>query len=526
MPIPILLGALAALGVGGALGAAQGMGQRRHEEESTMRKVMAEAAMSGTKLPADVIGKYFSKDAVPAFMMLAEAQQHNKQQAMQAFQGFGGGENVSSPTQLTQPPAPSEMTPGDTGAPEWALPGPTASPSTATPNVAAFIPQAVRPSAGGSMSLDMGGGLKGTKTLPGVSEAEAARVNMETQLQPGKMTEQQQTIAKGKREEEAYLTKTVKEKRQEAAASKVRDLLTQAAEVPDAKGKAKLYEQAFATALGEQLPVAKDIQDQLGRLTGKVGERLDLTKPDVAEYVKSTGTNPLTQQPATAQEMREANAFMKERTTRQQDQARIIAGANAAIQTLEAPKRLAVSGSIKTLIKEGDAVAKTKQTADQINTALSIIEKNIDAFPTVPILGPAAAMTAEYFQTERGRKIKDIAQALQTLQTLEARRIAGEVGRIPNQVEQQWRAVNPDPRRVTRATAQSLIKNSRELMKPLGKTLAETINKNAKAARGVGVPDNIVESFTKGDLDVLKSAFGSGLESGALPPSLSLEDLK
>lgn len=526
MPVPAILGILAGLAAGIGTGVAQKKAQDTENERQLSVAALSQLVQVGAPVPQALVkATKLSPEVIQALSFAGQAAREHKQANFdRALKMFNAGGTVSQPQAdsavLTPPPSPAEMVRGDITDDTQVLQAPLA--GTAVPQA----PPAVRPSPGRSMAFDLGEGVKGTLTQPGTSEADAARVNMEAARQPGALTLQEQQVAKGRREEEAYLTKTAKERKQEMAAAKVRDLLTQAAEVPDAKGKVKFYEQAFAVALGEQLPVAKDIQDQLGRLTGRVDTRLDLSKPDVAEFVASNGVNPTTGEPVTPAERKQAQGFVEAQTQRKLDQAKAVAQASAAIQTVEAPKRLAVSGSIKTLIKEGDNVAKVKQTADQINAALGIIEKNIDAFPTVPIVGSLRAMSAEFFQTERGRKIKDIAQALQTLQTLEARRIAGEVGRIPNQVEQQWRAVNPDPRRVTKATAQSLIANSRKLMQPLGRTIASTVEKNAKAARGVGVPDTIVSAFTKGDLDVLRSAFGEGLQSGSLPPALSLEDLK
>lgn len=137
MPIPILLGALAALGVGGALGAAQGMGQRKLDEQKFMREMIATTSLQGVKWPEAMIAKHVGKDAVPAFMMLPEAVQAMQKQRFSQFRQLQEGDagpqspqagppqsgtpsiaafmpQSSGGAALTQPPPPpSEMSPGD-----------------------------------------------------------------------------------------------------------------------------------------------------------------------------------------------------------------------------------------------------------------------------------------------------------------------------------------------------------------------------------------------------------------------------
>lgn len=582
MPVPFLLGALAALGVGGALGAARGAGVQKQQEAETMRGLLVQAAMSGTDLPPDVLGQYFSKNAVPAFKLMAQAVQARNQQRDAALLGTDAGA-VAPPaadpwrTQGMPPPAapggqPDALTnvePGGAkaplalfGFPTTVPPGQATNPnqlekpadradiSGARSRFSPFVPsdvgQMVSPEGTPMPTPVPGADIAGrAAAAPAAAEPEATRLpgvtveaprpvrprptisgTTSTGLQVTRQGISPEQAAKMEQEKITEHRKTKLEERQQAAQGEVGTLLEQAAQAPDLAGKLPLFEQALAKATGAGLPVATTLSDQIKELRDKIsGKALNLSDPNTAEYIATTGKNPHTNQPIDPAIRRQAQGFVKQQTDRKLAQAQAQAQVLANIQTKALPERAAITGSIKTLVKEGDNITKSKAATDQIQGALATIEKNLDVFPA-NILGKPMALTAEFLQTARGRRMLQVQQAIALLQSLEPRKLAGEQGRIANQIEQRWKEVLPDPTKVTRATAQALLESSRQRLNDLTKANMSTVQRNALAARRAGVPDPLVRAFTEGDLDVLKSTLGEGLESGAMPTTIDLEDLK
>jgi hypothetical protein len=348
---------------------------------------------------------------------------------------------------------------------------------------------------------------------------------MEGAQLPGKLTLQQQQIEAGRTTAAKAKREEALDKQQVEARGRVQTLLEQAAGATDLKTKLPLFERAMAVATGAGLPVATTLSTQIDNMRDKVQGRLDMSKPDVAEFVKSTGINPVTQEAATPEQRRQATQAVAEREgrirERQEGVARILAG----IQTKAMPERLAIAGAMRTLTQEGKSVAAFTTKAEQIRGAIKKIKDNLDVFPATP-LGTPQAYAAYYAQTERGRKMREVMQAVTQLQSLEPRAMAGEVGRIANQIEMQWREVLTDPRRVTRKTAAQLLQSTRERLADMARANKMVVDRNAQAAKGVGIPGNLIEAFRKGDVGMLELVTGGGLESGALPPALNLEDLK
>lgn len=533
MPLPVILGALAALAAGTGLGTMQRKEAEKQRALETGRDVFLKALLSGTDVPDSILAQYFGKDQVPNFKMLGESIRVGQRAEREQFLNPGAGSGAN----LTPATPPDQMAPGDptmaTSAPSWHPPllMPSASAEPAATAVPAPITPTVRPQPGRTLKQ---GNL--SFTIPPTSEADVARLGMESERlgmerakQPGEMTLQRQKIAEGELGIAEKKTKATLVEREQAARDEAAGLLRSAAELPDTdlRGRLKLMEQAYSASIKGKLAEAESISAQIKDLRERItGKALDLKDPNTAEYIMTTGKNPQTNEPVDEGIRRQATSFVKAQTERKQEQARVQAQTIASIQSAEYPKRLAIGGSIKTLVKEGENVSKVRNTADRIQGALKVIEQNMDAFPTVPVIGQAAAMTEAFLQTERGQKIKQIQQAITLLQSIEARQLAGEQGRIANQIEQQWRNVQADPTRVTKATAQKLMQTSRQLTADLLKTNVSTVQKNAKAARGAGVPSNLVDAFAQGDLDVLRSTLGEGLTSGAIPTTITIEDLK
>jgi len=556
MPIPFILGALASLAVGGGLGALQRQQQQATAERETMQKILLDSVMKGTALPTEAVNKYFSKDMGPALNMLAESNRIRQQDELSAAQRFMADEPAQSTSGVNgvPMPQPGPQAPGDPFAASLvarsgaAQPpqAPMAVPETEAPTTTVPPLPSVRDSKSASVKLGNTtlSRQQGAVTPMDVESMRQGRERLGLEqgrfgIEQGRFGLEQERLGIDKsreaRETEARAEASVKSVREQVlftqeqdARQRIQSLMEQSAAEGDPAKKLQLQEQALAVATGGGL---KEIVSTLGSHITKqreltTGKQVNLADPETARYIATTGNNPMTNQPVDPKTRRDAGAAVAARETALKDRAATIAGNLAAIQSTELPKRAAMTGSIKTLVKEGDNIAKVKNTADRIQAALKSIEENMDAFPSTAVLGTLVAQAARFMQTERGRKIAKIQQNITLLQSIEARQLAGEQGRIANQIEQQWRDVQADPTKVTGKMARDLITNSRRLTADLLRTNAATVQKNAAAARGVGVPPQIVEAFTKGDLDVLKSTLGEGLGNGALPAVIGVEDLK
>lgn len=529
MPIRILLGALAAMGVGGALGTAQGLGQRRHEEDNIMRKIMSEAAMSGAKIPPDVISKYFSKDAIPAFNMLAETRQAQQQQDRKTFENFGGGSFGSGGSVLTQPPSPSEMVPGDNAAPEWALPGPV----PPTPNVAAFMPQTIRPSPGGSMSYESPGGLKMSKTVPGTSEAEAARVGMEAdrlradqQKRPGELTLQEQAITEGKQKIAKSSTEAEKVTLERDARVEASGLISKAAESSDPREQLKLLTLAHAAAIKGGLHQTEGIVSQINNIREKLeGKKIDPKNPDTAEWIATNKTNPHTGDPVSEKEFREAKAFTGAQTKRKADQVVLSATTLAKVQTDAIPQKVLFTNTLNNLTHQSDTFGKFRIGVSQIRDALNKVEADISALPKTAADIPAAQL-ASLFQTPRGAVLRELGQIRVLLQGREPRLVAGEVGRIPYQLEQQWGAVSVGNLTLTQRTTRTLLASTRDRLNDMERAYVKELHTRARQAANIGIPKGLLDAYVKGETDTLRMTLENGVNQGILPPVLQIGDFK
>lgn len=529
MPIPVILGALAALAAGTGLGVFKQKEAEKSRAQEYGQKVFLDELLAGKSVPDSILTQYFPKDIMPSLKMMGEARRFERENRFNAgMKMVGGGGGAEAPTDAapqTGAPTPAWMPPmlqQGAGAPA----GPTSivpsmlSPVRAEPGVSFKVDEGLTLNKPATSAADVARlGFEGQRV-----GMESERLGMERAKQPGEMTLQGQKIEEGALKIGETKTKAKLAEREDAARAEAAGFLQQAAETPDLRGKLALFEKAYAVGVKGNLKDAEHINSRIKELEGRIsGKTLDLKDPNTAEYIATTGKNPQTNEPVDSAMQRQASAFVKAQTYRKLDQARQQAQTLAAITSAEAPKRMAIGGAIKTLVKEGENVAKVKTASDQIEEALAFIEKNIDVFPKTPV-GSLTAWLAAQAQTERGQRAKAVEQRFNVLQSLEARRIAGEQGRIANQIEQQWRKTIGSTVGTTQDTMRQIIKSSRELKNAMIKGNASVVTKNASAARGVGVPDNIIKSFSQGNLDVLRSTFGEGLSTGAIPPTLDMGD--
>lgn len=115
MPLPAILGMLAALGVGGGLGALQGAGAKKQQETDLMRKILLDTVMKGTRIPEEAVGKYFSKDMGPSLHMLAESNRIRRQEDFNFVRSLNGDEGGPPPNggpNLVQNTPQGPMVPG------------------------------------------------------------------------------------------------------------------------------------------------------------------------------------------------------------------------------------------------------------------------------------------------------------------------------------------------------------------------------------------------------------------------------
>jgi len=577
-PVGFLLEALAALSLGGAAGTAQAKARQSAQQQQLWQTTLQHLIQSGMPVPNDLMklaGMDPKSAQVANFLSNAvrQRQEQIRELGLKQMQDEPAG-GPALPPAMTSPgaaptPAPPQATPPAAPVPpgqelplglgvpvlqpgqrtpesEGASEGPQGvlghtigqfpnvpqevPPATQTQAVPPVGPQAqlapppprttIRPTPGRSFKDPLTGV---TFTKPGVSQADVERLGNEQERLQNERQRLADEQARTQMQREEHAQKRIDVQRKQDGEVLVRSLLEQAAAAPDAKSKLPLFERAYAVAAGTGLSSAGTIGTELGRLQAGAGP-LNLKDPNTAEWVAENGTHPVTGEPVTPVQQKQAKAFVGAQKERKLEQATAVAQSLADIQTKQAPIRMAVAGGIKTLIKEGDNVNKTKNVADRINGALKTIEDNLDVFPAT-VVGRPLAYGAEFFQTERGRRMLQVKQALTVLQSLEPRQLAGEQGRIANQIEQQWRAVQPDPTKVTRKTAQALIASAKDRVRDLARANIGVVQRNAKAARSAGVPESMVKAFTEGDIDVLTSVMGEGLQTGTLPPILDMGDL-
>lgn len=190
MPIPVILGALAALATGAGLGKLQQMERDKVQEKTFMRETLLKSLMSGADVPEALLTTHFDKTMAPALRMLGEATRVNQTRQLDAAKGFlgnsegegfpGGTSPQSAAPQQLSGPAPEPAAPAQSWHPPMLQPAPSAAPASPVEmpaigdlalRVAPKSP-AMRPLP--STSIDVGG-LK--ISTPGMSREAAANAN-------------------------------------------------------------------------------------------------------------------------------------------------------------------------------------------------------------------------------------------------------------------------------------------------------------------------------------------------------------
>jgi len=538
--VGFLLEALAALGVGAAGGAAKAKAQETAQQQKLAGDAVMALIQGGQDVPealgkAAFGGQY--KEIGPQLQMLTQGARQRKQaqqdQTMELFKQFVGGGQPGGAPATAQAPGPSAAVQSLIAPQAETAPGPPALPggiSAAPPALAPRQVPQLQPTRSATLSVTPGEAsrMSVTATMPSGADQfklqldaeraarEAAKFPLEYKKGITELQHTQQTMehekAKGEREK-------VLQQREDAGRSQVQTLMEQSAASQDPEQKRTLFERAAAVAAGAGL---KDVETLLKAHTAPPKpEKLDLSKPGVTETVAATGMDPVTRAPVDAATHKAAIDTMKAR------EARIIRQneAVAKVATKELGERVAITGTMKGLVKASEAIGEFEKRATQIEGALDTMRKNLDVFPTT-ITGTLSAKAAVLLQTDRGSTILQLRQAVNLLQGAEPRFLAGEKGRIPQQLENQWREVLADPTRHTKATALKLLASTRQRLDDMRRGLKTDVELVAGTASRLGVAKPLLDAFRANDTAALRLSVEDGTRSGALPPVLTDEDFK
>lgn len=517
MPASLAAAALAALGIQAAGGALTGLARQNIAKNQAENKALIDMLLGAAEAgqPAvfdtpelarvgkrvgigpDTLGLLRTKAAVTEAQRTA--QQVQAQRTMQDFLGLGGA--PAGPAPAGGPPA--------------------AGPSAVAPSVAGPAPAApaLQPRPSRTLTVDpVTGKTSMSATAPGVTELDIAREQREgarfglEQERAGREAEtfrleqeRRATELVGLRRKQMDLAK------EDVARAQIADLMRQSAATDNPDQKRRILGEANAVAAGAGLnELAKLIQSGMPQK----GPSVDLGIPHEAEFVASTGKNPKTMEPVDDATHKAALKVTADREARKEAMARSLTN----LRQEDIGKRVAVTGAVRGLQKDLDDVSTHSQRVRQIEGALKTMEDHLNVYPkTVP--GILGAQIDRFTQTVRGQDMRTIEQAINILQSAEARFMAGEKGRLPNQLEQQWRAVLADPTKMTQATAKKLIASTRQRLRDMDQAKEEAVKSRGRTAQRLGVPKPVVDAFLQGDSELLKGTFDQAMQGGVLPPA-------